>query len=106
MKSYFSVRLKEALDRCGMTQEELSRKTGIPKAAISHYIHNRYEPKQDRVLLIQQALGVPYEYLLGYDLLSSDELNEEIISLFASLREDKKKEALRYLRYLSESGDT
>ena len=60
-------RIRIALDRIGMTQTELSRKTGIPKSAISQYIKGSFEPKQDRIYLIAKALNVSEAWLMGFD---------------------------------------
>ena len=62
-----SDRISLALNIRGMKQSELCAKTGIPKSAISQYVSGEFKPKQDRVFLIAQALGVDEAWLMGYD---------------------------------------
>lgn len=66
-KQSCSERIRIALNQSGMTQTELSRKTGIPKSAISQYIKGSFEPKQDRIYLIAKALNVSEAWLMGFD---------------------------------------
>ena len=62
-----STRIARALAIRGMRQADLCEKTKIPKSAISQYISGAFEPKQDRVSLIAQALNVDPVWLMGYD---------------------------------------
>lgn len=62
-----SVRISKALSIRGMKQSELCEKTGIPKSAISQYISGSFEPKQDRLFIIAQALDVDPVWLMGFD---------------------------------------
>ena len=63
----FSSRIKTALSVRRMKQTELCEKTRIPKSALSEYIKGAYEPKQDRVFLMAQALDVDPAWLMGFD---------------------------------------
>ena len=62
-----AIRLKKALAIRNMKQAELAEMTGIPKSAISHYISGSFEPKQDRIYLMAQALNVSEAWLMGLD---------------------------------------
>lgn len=62
-----SDRITEALNIRGMKQADLCAKTGIPKSAISQYVSGAFEPKQDRLMLIAQALEVSPVWLMGFD---------------------------------------
>lgn len=62
-----SERIKQALQMFGISQAELCKRTGIPKASISQYISGYVKPKDDRLYLIAKALGVNESWLLGYD---------------------------------------
>jgi transcriptional regulator with XRE-family HTH domain len=50
-----------------MRQSELCEKTKIPKSALSEYISGAYEPKQDRVFILAEALNVDPVWLMGFD---------------------------------------
>ena len=77
-----ATRIKKALSIRNMKQSELCEKTNIPKSALSEYISGAYEPKQDRVFILAQALNVDPVWLMGFDVpmekedkkISSDEL--------------------------------
>ena len=62
-----SERLKQALERLGISQNELSKRTGISKGSISQYVSGYVKPKTDRIYLIAKAMGIKEEWLLGYD---------------------------------------
>lgn len=66
-KQTCAERMRIALDRANMSQTDLSKKTKIPKSAISQYIKGSFEPKQDRVYLISKALHVSEAWLMGFD---------------------------------------
>ena len=60
-------RIKKALFIKGMKQSDLCRLTNIPKSALSQYISGAFEPKQDRIYLMTQALNVSEAWLMGLD---------------------------------------
>ena len=60
-------RIKKALSIKGMKQSDLCRLTKIPKSALSQYISGAFEPKQDRIYLMAQALNVSEAWLMGLD---------------------------------------
>lgn len=62
-----SKRISRALSIKNMKQSELCDMTGIPKSALSQYVKGSFEPKQDRIFLIAQALNVSEAWLMGYD---------------------------------------
>lgn len=66
-KESCASRLKKALSIRNMTQSELCQKTKIPKSALSEYLKGLYEPKQDRLLIIAEAMNVDPVWLMGYD---------------------------------------
>lgn len=66
-KESCAVRLKKALSIRNMTQTELCQKTKIPKSALSEYLKGLYDPKQDRLLILSDALDVDPVWLMGFD---------------------------------------
>ena len=109
-KSNCSERIATALAIRNMKQSELCDITKIPKSAISQYISGAFEPKQDRIYLIAQALDVSEAWLMGYDVpmdrgkkISPNELQltegeEMVLELFRKIPEDRQAEALDLLR--------
>ena len=62
-----AVRIKKALKIKGMRQAELCKLANIPKSSLSQYLNGDFEPKQDRIYLIAQALNVSEAWLMGFD---------------------------------------
>ena len=60
-------RIREAMERKGMRQADLSKITGIDKGQISSYLSGKYVPKQDNIFLLAKALCVSEAWLMGYD---------------------------------------
>ena len=60
-------RIAIAMKLRGVKQAELCKRTGIPKSSLSLYLSGAYEPKQDRIYTIAQALNVSEAWLMGYD---------------------------------------
>lgn len=73
MSIHFINRLKSIMSEHKITQSELSKRTGIRQSSISDWLNGRYEPKQDKIYLIAQALGVSPSWLLGYDETTSNQ---------------------------------
>lgn len=61
----FAKRLRSAMQKAGMRATDLHNKTGIGKPSISAYLRGDYEPKQDKLYLIAEALNVTPSYLIG-----------------------------------------
>lgn len=68
----FSQRLRAGLERSGMTQAELSVRSGISKSSISRYVKGDWEGKQEAVYSIAQVLKVSVPWLMGYDVPMAD----------------------------------
>lgn len=64
--STFANRLRELIEKEGIKQIDISKKTGIDKANISRYLKGTYEAKQDIVYKISQAYGINESWLMGY----------------------------------------
>lgn len=69
-----TIRLREAMEKSGLTQTDLVEKTGISKGAMSSYLSGRYKPKQDSVFLLAEALNVDVTWLMGVDKKTDDTL--------------------------------
>lgn len=67
MSIQFINRLKSVMAEHKISQTELAKRTGIRQSSISDWLNNRYEPKQDKVYLLANALNVSPAWLLGYD---------------------------------------
>ena len=108
-KEACSKRISKALSFRNMKQTELCNITGIPKSAMSQYISGAFEPKQDRIFLISNALEVSEAWLMGYDVPmeretqspDKQELTEGeklVLELFRKIPEERQPEALELLQ--------
>lgn len=104
-------RISEALSIRKMKQADLCRITKIPKSAMSQYLSGVFEPKQDRIYIMAQALNVNEAWLMGYDIpmerqspmentstpdkLELDESEAGLILALRQIPEEKRQIAVR-----------
>lgn len=83
-------RLKELLSITGDSQNEMARKSGLTKSAISNYINGSREPRQDALLLLSKAYDVSPAWLMGLDVPMDNEksVDSHIASFFDGLMEN------------------
>ena len=60
-------RIRMALNIRNMKQSELCRRTKIATSAMSEYLSGLYEPKQDKIYIMSEALNVDPVWLMGFD---------------------------------------
>ena len=60
-------RIEKALDIRKMKQSELCKRANVPKSSLSLYLSGAYEPKQERLYAMAEALNVSDLWLGGYD---------------------------------------
>lgn len=92
----------------GMTQEELSKATGIPESTISDWKKKKFNPGLDKIPVICQALGVSSAELLETEnnsetqdfryYLSEDE--KELIDKYRLINDIDKEHIRAYTRFL------
>lgn len=63
----FRERLKSEMKRQGLSQAELCLRTGIPKSALSQYLSGCFKPREGRIRIMADALGVDPAWLIGFD---------------------------------------
>lgn len=87
-------RIAEALRIRGLKQVELVEKTGIKKSSINNWLAQRWQPKQDAVLKMAQALNVSEMWLAGYDVPMERPVEQvkmdELAKLIHRLRKDER----------------
>lgn len=97
-------RLKEILSETGDTQNEMARKTGLAKSAISNYLNGTRVPRQDAISKIAETYNVNPSWLMGYDtpknqtVIEIEEIRKKILKKRLELLEyvdnDDKREAI------------
>lgn len=103
-------RLKEAMQKRGLTARELANKSNISEASISRYLSGKLIPKQATIQALAKALGVDPVWLLGYDPVApdndivTDQMLIEQVNL-AKLSEANQARLLAYYQALLDSQD-
>jgi transcriptional regulator with XRE-family HTH domain len=67
MNGTFATRLRKAMNKRGIKQAELVKRTGISKSAISQYLSGAFVPKQKYTYKLASALNVDPTWLIGKD---------------------------------------
>ncbi len=106
-------RIKQRRKDLGITAEELAEKIGVSRATMFRYESKDEGHMKFQVLAaIARGLNTTVAYLAGWedDVTPTppdgkDGREIETSQVFESLPEDRKAEALNYLRYLASSGD-
>lgn len=107
-----SQRIRKALSARNMTQSELCRRTKIATSAMSEYIKGLYDPKQDKIYIMAQALNVDPVWLMGFDvpMEKDDKKNlpqedggltegeKQVLELFRAIPEDQQPVVLAMIR--------
>ena len=112
---------KERVDSCGnristalairrMKQADLCKLANIPKSSLSLYLSGAYEPKQDRIYDIANAMNVSEAWLMGYDVPMERQKEKKppeeprltegermLLDLFRQVPEDKRKLVLQMI---------
>ena len=60
-------RIRKALSIRNMKQSELCRRTKIATSVMSEYLSGLYDPKQDKIYIMSEALDVDPVWLMGFD---------------------------------------
>ena len=84
-KETCAKRIKEALRLRDMTQADLCRVTGIPKSAMSQYCNGSLVPRQKRMKVIADALGVSVAWLMGFDVPDEADLRNAASAISSGL---------------------
>ena len=72
-------RIKEARKKAGMTQAQLSERSGIAAISIHQYEAGKRQPQIERLLRVASVLDVPIEQLI--DMETASEYTKEVIKL-------------------------
>ena len=95
----FRENLKETMEYCGMTTQELAEKSGVKRGTINHYLMtNPQEPSVGNAVRIAQALHVSVEYLVtGNTSNSRIPMNKALIDFINtySLLSERQKRAVQ-----------
>ena len=101
-----SQRIRTALEKREMKQNDLCKLADVPKSSLSLYLSGAYEPKQDRLTQMATVLKVSEAWLMGYDVpmereeSPSVELTEgekQLLELFRKVPENQQQMVLQMI---------
>ncbi len=81
MKDTFQHRFIEAMRIRGLRQVDVAERSGLDKAQISQYKNGKYEPMQDALYKLANALNVNVAWLMGHDVpmeVNRNQLEEKV----------------------------
>ena len=115
----FIERVRSLMKEKNMSQKELAEKAGITEASMSKYLSGERTPRVDVIVNLANALETTTDYLLGKDVILTsneeefqtvtnhfiqdieDEMLNELISLYSSISNEKKKDLLQLVKSLT-----
>lgn len=97
----FRARLIEMMEKRGMRQADLVNATGIDRSLISSYVSGRYEPKDENLKLIANALNCDAIWLAGYDGVEEDD-EKAFLDKFRLLNVNDKRTILTLLNFMTD----
>lgn len=101
MMGVFKERLKEMMENRGLRQADLVEKSGISSSLISSYLSGRYEPKDDKLQALANALNCDAMWLAGYD--GVDEYDDmAFLERFRKLNVEDKRTILTLLNFMND----
>ena len=99
-----ATRLKEAMKLSGKKQADLVKLTGLNKASVSNYIHDKYDPKSRALRKLAIALDVSEMWLWGYDVprerTTTHKKNDRMVAVIEKMR--KNEDLLELIEMLSQ----
>lgn len=96
------LRIKEAREARGWTQEQLAHALGTTQQTIQRWESGTVSPKTSKILEISEALGITVSYLFGLHNDESDTHELELVEIYRSLDERDQKRLLAFARAMSE----
>lgn len=107
----FGQRLRNARRAKGLTQEKLSKMTGISRRAITHYECYGKRPPIDTLKKLSEAMGVSVDRLIGIDAVqnTSDDISFSLMKRFQIVEKlplRDQKAVFRFINSLVEKNKT
>lgn len=108
-KPNIAIRIKEAREYLGLTQQQVANAISIPRSAVSDIESGKRKVNADELKQIAALLRHPVSYFLGEE----PEMAPDVLALartVENLSENDRKELLRFAKFLEyqrkdESGD-
>lgn len=98
-------RLREAMAKKGLRQQDLVDITGISKGNISHYVNGNHVPNNIMALKLAKALDVEPDWIMGIDEAAEYTITEKtpLIDAIQGLTDEQKQRVYEYVKELIEN---
>ena len=111
------------MNKLNISQADISRKTGLPRSAISMYLSGQRTPRQDKMSQICEPFDINPTWLMGYDvpMFSSSVFADEnmdfitaclcdknlqfIIKTYDELPPERRLEFVKFAKYMANTKD-
>lgn len=95
-------RLYELMEKRGIKAKDITAATGISSGNIADWKSGRSTPSGERLITLAGFFGVSVEYLTGSDQ-DENALDLSIQAELQQLSDDKKKDVLKYIKFVQTS---
>lgn len=95
-------RLFEIMKERNLTAKQVADAIGIPQSNFTEWKKGRSNPKYNTLKLLADFFSVPVEYLTGSDQ-DENSLDLSIQAELQQLSDDKKKDVLKYIKFVQTS---
>lgn len=99
------LRLKEARQAIGATQEQIAEHLGVTRVAYTNIENGKRDPDTDTLIALAKRFGVSADFLLGIEKAAQQELDgqvDEFIRRASQLTPENQRKALSYMEFLFE----
>lgn len=103
--------LNKILNAKGMSPSELSKRSGVSKSSISHYLNGDHAPSEENAIKLSKILDVNHFWLMGFDSPMYDSKFDEaeaefshVIDLYKKLNRPGKDMILERMQTLLDCG--
>ena len=97
------MRIKEAREARGWTQEQLANALGTTQQTIYRWETGAVDPQASKVMAISEALGITVSYIMGYDKKSQNvdtDDEQELLALYRGLSTAQRIAVLELMRVM------
>lgn len=94
-------RIRELRIQKGMSQNDLALKTGYAdRTAISKIEKGQVDIPRSKIQAFANVFGVSPSYLMDGETKTTPSIDDEIVSAFLTLPDDKRKQVIEFIRFL------
>lgn len=90
------LKIKEAREARGWTQERLAQTVGTTQQTIQRWESGEVDPKSGKVMSISAALGITVSFIMGTDQPELSEDEKRLVELYRSMPKTSREKMLAF----------